>query len=99
MKNKIMRIALKPGITFVIFLPIVQIVFAQHTLSGAYPPLVIKTVALYRKSVRNNPEKQMLSLGKIPGIVLDLRYASGNNFMQKNLYPENTKTTFLRKPV
>jgi zinc D-Ala-D-Ala dipeptidase len=41
----------------------------------------------------------MVSLVHIPGIILDLRYASGNNFMHKKLYPGNIKTTFLRKPV
>jgi zinc D-Ala-D-Ala dipeptidase len=99
MKNKIMRTRLKRGIACVFFLPIVHIVFAQDTPRSAYGLPVIKSVVLYRKSVRNHPEKQMLPLGKIRGVVLDLRYASGNNFLHKNLYPENTKTTFLRKPA
>jgi zinc D-Ala-D-Ala dipeptidase len=99
MKNKIMRRRLKQGIAYVFFVPVVQFVFAQHTPSKGYHLLVLKTAVLYRKSVRNHPEKQMLPLEKIPGVALDLRYASGNNFTHKNLYPENTKTTFLRKPA
>jgi len=47
----------------------------------------------------SHPEKQMVSLMQIPGIMMDLRYASRNNFMHKKLYPENTKNTFLRKPA
>jgi D-alanyl-D-alanine dipeptidase len=41
----------------------------------------------------------MISLTSINGIVMNLRYASENNFMHKKLYPGIIKTTYLRKPV
>lgn len=41
----------------------------------------------------------MISLTNITGIILNLLYASNNNFMHRKLYKGNIKTTFLRKPV
>jgi D-alanyl-D-alanine dipeptidase len=41
----------------------------------------------------------MESLVQIPGTIMDLRYATKNNFLHKRLYPENTKTSFLREPA
>jgi len=41
----------------------------------------------------------MIALTDIPGVILDLRYATDNNFMHKKLYPGNIKTTYLRKPA
>jgi len=35
----------------------------------------------------------------IKDIVLDLRYASVNNFMHREMYPANTSFTFLRLPA
>ena len=70
---------------------------AQNLPISPYGLLYINSVSLYQKSLVNHPEKQMVSLENIPGIIIDLRYAGKNNFMHKNLYPENTKTTFLRK--
>jgi zinc D-Ala-D-Ala dipeptidase len=99
MKNKIMRTRLKQGVACVFFLQVVHIVFAQLTPYNTDHPAVIKTVVHYRRSLKSHPDKQMLPLEDIPGVILDLRYASGNNFTHKHLYPENTKTTFLRKPA
>lgn len=72
---------------------------AQNLPVSPYGLSYINSVALYQTSLLNHPEKQMISLAKIPGIILDLRYASVNNFMHKDLYPENTKATYLRKPA
>jgi zinc D-Ala-D-Ala dipeptidase len=41
----------------------------------------------------------MISVSTIPGILLDLRYATNNNFMKKNMYPVDTYQTYLRKVV
>ena len=60
---------------------------------------IINSDTIYRESLLNHPEKQMVSLVQIPGIIMDLRYATTNNFMHKRLYPKNTKNSFLRKPV
>ncbi len=81
------------------FLPGIFPVSAQNLPLSPYGPAIINSVPLYQESLVNHPEKQMISLVDVPGIILDLRYASDNNFTHKKLYPENTKTTFLRKPV
>jgi D-alanyl-D-alanine dipeptidase len=72
---------------------------AQHLPTSLYGLPIINNDSLYKESVLFHPDKLMVSLVQIPGIVLDLRYASKNNFMHKELYPGNTKNSFLRKPV
>lgn len=81
------------------FMALANGISAQKLPLSPYGLAYINTVALYRESLRNHPEKQMVSLDNIPGILLDLKYAGQNNFMHRNLYPENTRTTFLRKQV
>lgn len=59
-------------------------------------PAMISNVPDYRKTVREDALKQMTDLKKIvPGIVLDLRYASKNNFTKHVLY-RWAGTTFMR---
>lgn len=72
---------------------------AQRLPISAYGLPYINRVSLFKELLINHPEKKMKSLTDIPGIRLDLRYASDNNFMHKKLYPGNTKTSFLRNPV
>jgi zinc D-Ala-D-Ala dipeptidase len=99
MNNKIGKAGVKPAFLTGIFLAVSVLLSAQHLPSSHYGLPFINSLSLYRESLNNHPEKQMVSLSDIPGIIQDLRYASRNNFMHKNLYPENTTTTFLRKPV
>lgn len=62
-----------------------------------YGLLVISDWQQLQKTIHDNPEKVMLDIKKkMPGIVLDLRYAGTNNFMHKKLYPP-CNTTYLRK--
>lgn len=52
----------------------------------------------YRKDVIKNPEKELVDLEKvIPGIQLDIRYATTNNFTGEVIY--NLPMAFARKPV
>jgi D-alanyl-D-alanine dipeptidase len=99
MKNKIMNEGLKPIVFTIFFLLCAACVSAQKLHVSPYGLSYINSVPLYKESLLKHPEKQMVSLSDIPGIVLDLRYATTNNFMQKKLYPGNIKTTFLRKPA
>jgi D-alanyl-D-alanine dipeptidase len=94
-----MKEGLKPVIFTIFFLLCIASVLAQNLPVSPYGLKYINSIALYQKSILNHPEKEMVSLAEIPGIIIDLRYASVNNFMHKNLYPENTKTTYLRKPA
>lgn len=70
---------------------------AQDTVLNKYGLWVIGTVEQLQKTQLHNPSKAMINLKKmVPGLVLDLRYASENNFMHEKLYPPVT-TTFLRR--
>jgi D-alanyl-D-alanine dipeptidase len=52
----------------------------------------------YQKSLNANPEKELVGLEKvIPGIVLDIRYATTNNFTGQKIY--NLAKAYARKPV
>lgn len=52
----------------------------------------------YVKSVVADPKKELIDLKKfIPGIVLDIRYATTNNFTGEKIY--NLSKAYARKPV
>lgn len=59
---------------------------------------VINTLSEYKKSVVKNPDKQLVELTKhIPGLKLDIRYATKNNFARQAVYKE--ARAFARLPV
>jgi zinc D-Ala-D-Ala dipeptidase len=99
MNNKIMKAGLKWLVLPAFYSLFFTSATAQHLPVSVYGLPIINSDSLYQKSILFHPEKQMVSLAQIPGIVLDLRYASKNNFMHKELYPGNTKNSFLRKPA
>lgn len=52
----------------------------------------------YKKQVKANPDKQLVEIKKyIPEIILDLRYATRDNFMHRRMYA--TGKAFARLPV
>jgi len=52
----------------------------------------------YEASIKANPEKELVELKSvIPGIVLDIRYATKNNFTRAKVY--NLARAYARKPV
>jgi zinc D-Ala-D-Ala dipeptidase len=52
----------------------------------------------YKKSVKTNPENELVNLAEfIPGLALDIRYASTNNFTGQRIY--NLARAYARKPV
>ncbi|MGC3948536.1 MAG: M15 family metallopeptidase [Chryseolinea sp.] len=56
------------------------------------------TMAGYQASIKANPNKELVNLEKfIPGIVLDIRYATTNNFTGEKIY--NLARAYARKPV
>lgn len=56
------------------------------------------TLDAYKKSIITNPDQQLIDLAKfIPGIVLDIRYATTNNFTKQKIY--NHARAYARKPV
>ena len=83
-----------------IFLILPASTLAQSAKPGKYGISAIESIAEYRETVKKDSIKRMTDLqSAVPGIVLDLRYASLNNFMHRAMYPTNTSHSFLRKPA
>ena len=75
-------------------------VSAQDTANKRYGVAVIDKVMTYQQLAQADSAKRMLELRSlIPGLRYDLRYASTHNFMQRRMYPANTRHTFLRSPA
>jgi zinc D-Ala-D-Ala dipeptidase len=54
--------------------------------------------AEYVKAVKENPDKELIDLEKfVPGLVLDIRYATTNNFTGEKIY--DVAKAYARKPV
>jgi len=59
---------------------------------------LIQTTEAYRKQIQQNPKMEMLDMKKaIPDLVLDIRYATANNFTGKIIY--EAPKAFARKAV
>lgn len=79
--------------TFTILLLLPTILFAQNKYG-------LRTIryAEYKETLKSNPEKELVNLEKfIPGILLDIRYATANNFTKAKIY--NLARAYARKPV
>lgn len=64
----------------------------QHGLA------VVSDAATYRRLVAADPQNELVDLAEFaPEIALDVRYATTNNFMKRELYPE--ARVFLRRPA
>lgn len=69
---------------------------AQNKPTLPVAPEVIRSIKIYKGLVKNNPAARMTDVKKgVPQILLDLRYATENNFMHRRLYPF-LATTYLR---
>ena len=79
-------------------LPIL-LLFLSIVVKGQYKyGLTPVTYEGYARSVRTNPEKALIDLEEfIPGIVLDIRYATTNNFTGEVIY--DIAKAYARKPV
>jgi zinc D-Ala-D-Ala dipeptidase len=72
---------------------------AQSKIVNKYGLTVIGNIKVLQNEINNDSSLQMINLQKyIPGIDLDLKYATRDNFMHEKLYPP-VHTTFLRKPA
>lgn len=69
---------------------------AQNIQLNQYGLPVIKKLSTFQSIIEKSPAKRMVDLRKtIPFIRFDLRYATGNNFLHKKIYPA-LNTSFLR---
>ncbi len=57
---------------------------------------VVPDRAAYERLVRTDPDKRLVDLGTL-GFLLDIRYATENNFMKRQLYP--VAKAYLRAPA
>lgn len=72
---------------------------AQSNVFNKYGLQVINDPQILKNKIAADANKQMVDLKKfIPGITLDLKYATTDNFMHQKLYPP-VRSTFLRKPA
>jgi zinc D-Ala-D-Ala dipeptidase len=99
MKNKILTYTVKIVRLSIILTCFSSCTIAQQLPLSPYGLPYVNNISLFRKTLLGHPEKEMMSLSNLPGIFLDLRYATKNNFIQKRIYPENTNSTYLRKPA
>ncbi|MEO6133983.1 MAG: M15 family metallopeptidase [Ginsengibacter sp.] len=73
--------------------------YTQSQVSNKYGLQVIKDITILKQQTMLDSNKKMLNVREnIPSIILDLRYATTNNFMHEKLYPP-VKATFMRKPA
>jgi D-alanyl-D-alanine dipeptidase len=78
---------------------VLNYVKGQSYPTNKYGLFVVKDPKVLQQEIKEDSNKQMVNLIKvIPGLVLDLKYATKNNFMHQKLYPP-VHTTFLRKPA
>ncbi|WP_062543460.1 M15 family metallopeptidase [Rufibacter tibetensis] len=59
---------------------------------------VVTSSALYKQMVNQNPKQELVELASyIPGLVLDIKYATVDNFIKEPVY--KIATAYARKPV
>lgn len=59
---------------------------------------IINNLETYREYIKTDPDKELVELKKyIPGIKLDIRYATKNNFTEQAVYKQ--ARAFARRPV
>ena len=82
---------MKRNLIILFFLPLSLIAQNKYGLKAT-------TYAGYKESLKSHPEKELVNLETfIPGIVLDIRYATTNNFTGEKIY--NLPRAYARKSV
>ncbi|HEX7151151.1 MAG TPA: M15 family metallopeptidase [Thermoanaerobaculia bacterium] len=65
--------------------------------ANRYGLRVVPDAATYERLAAANAETRLVDLSTIPGVRLDIRYATDNNFMKTTLYP--VAKAYLRAPA
>jgi D-alanyl-D-alanine dipeptidase len=89
----------KSFLVLMAFLSLWQIVSGQSSQEeNPFGLVMISTPERYHQSVKENAANQLVNLKKaLPGVVLDIRYATTNNFTRQIIYP--SAEAYLRKPA
>jgi D-alanyl-D-alanine dipeptidase len=96
--KKLFSVTVNSCYIFILFLLLPNYSQAQSGTTNKYGLKVIDNINDYKKSVEKDSLKRMVDLEKfIPGIKIDIRYATKNNFTKKVLYHE--AKAFLRLPA
>ena len=69
----------------------VQVPLNQYGLA------VVPDVATYERLAAADPDKRLVDVSTIPGVRVDVRYATEDNFMKRQLYP--VARAYLRAPA
>lgn len=81
-----------------IYIVIVMLLAVITTKAQYKYGLKVTNLKEYQTSIKQNPKKELIDLEQyIPGIVLDIRYATTNNFTGEKIY--NLAKAYARKPV
>lgn len=71
---------------------------APRIAPNKYGLKVVRDLATYQRLARLDPDKELVDLVRfIPGVVLEVRYASTDNFMHRQLYP--VAAVLMRRPA
>ena len=71
---------------------------AQKNAQNPYGLAIVNDYKVYKADLKANPNHELVEIKKaIPSVVLDIRYATANNFMQQVMYKQ--ARAFARKPV
>ncbi len=71
---------------------------AQKNRQNPYGLKITNNYTVYKASVAKNPELELVDIkAAIPSVVLDIKYATTDNFMKEVMYKE--ARAFARKPV
>lgn len=71
---------------------------AQKNLANPYGLKVVNNFKSYKADVKRNPNLELVDIETaIPSVILDIRYATTDNFMQEVMYKQ--ARAFARKPV
>ncbi len=83
---------------FILFVALATLLIAQACKTDHHRLYIVDTVEEYRAQVAENPDMELVDLEKhIDGILLDIRYATEDNFTGEVIYTE--PKAFLRRPV
>ena len=88
---------MKRAINFAALAFLVACATTQTVPANKYGLHVVPDYATYVRMAEADPDKRLVDISRIPGLRVDVRYATINNFMHQQLYP--ISRVFLRAPA
>lgn len=88
------------GMKKVVWMPFLLVIGAHFATGQTRSPygVWVHTAESYQRTVKENPAKRLVNLAEfIPGLVLDIRYATEHNFMGRAMYAQ--AKAYARQPV